>query len=369
MSKQQQQYRGNGGNASPPPPPPQQHDEFDDEEMQQGGGGSPGGDITFRDIAIYTLRNYIFSLIGDMSSKLFVAPLERLNVLHQTARETERPDISVNQDLGVSITQAPRDIIKRGLGSTIWSGLVMQFWRTTLRSFTSSAFYIAEPMAGPLIASPTYFFYVRPVVIDVLNLLCVYPIDTAATISMVDQEPANFGAPTTVVNRVLANPKDSLRGFTITALGLVSYRAMLSTISSFMSNHDLIPHGLVKRFLLQNAVLFSCTALVYPCDTIRRRMITRKSYLDWRKGNPPKNLGASNATANAAAAATTASSSSSSLASSVDEGTRAIIKRIYQEEGIGGFFQGLSLRMTRMCGGALFYGLIQYMEMLAASQE
>lgn len=342
--QQQQQYQQ---------PPPQQHDHDDEEYDQQ----QP---ITVQELLAYSLRNYVFSLIGDVTSKLFVCHVERLNVMHQT--ENEIRACGIRRDLG-GVLQAPRAILDMNIGSTIYSSLVMQVCRTTMRCFTSSAFYILEPNLGPVIANPTYFFYARPVVIDLLNLLCVYPIDTAATMAMADEpkQPVLREGPGALVLRVLQNPRDSLRGFGVTALGLVVYRASLATVSNVLVNKDWIPRGAINRFLLQNAVLFSCTALVYPFDTIRRRLIVRKAFRDALTSR-------SGATASSPSSSP-AASATSSASESTEESTLQCVKRIYADEGVSGFFCGLSMRMTRMVGGAMFYGLIQYLEMRAAQME
>jgi solute carrier family 25 (adenine nucleotide translocator) protein 4/5/6/31 len=325
--------------------------------------------ITLGALAMYSLRNYVFSLIGDMTSKLFVAPLERYNVVAQTQAEVRA--CGMRRELG-GLSTAPRSILDMGIGSTVWNGLVFQLYRTTFRCATSSLFYILEAQAASRVAAlsgPNYFFYVRPVAIDLLNLACVYGVDTAATMNMADEsaQPALREGTSGLVVKVLSSPRDSLRGFGVTALGLIAYRWSLAAATNILVSTDSIPRSPLNRFLLQNAVLFACTTAVYPFDTVRRRMIVRAAF------KKARTTSSSPAPAAAAGSATSSSSATAGAAAAAsddgDESTLQCIKRIYSEEGVKGFFSGIEVRLARMVGGAFFYGFIQYLEMRAAAME
>ena len=82
----------------------QPRDEFEEEERMQrqqalhvDEEGGMHQEITMRDIVVYTLRNYIFSLIGDMSSKLF-PPKWLLSIVRANNPQTKVSSIETRLD-------------------------------------------------------------------------------------------------------------------------------------------------------------------------------------------------------------------------------------------------------------------------------
>ena len=283
------------------------------------------------------VMNFLAGGVSAAVSKTIVAPIERVKLLLQV--QYANPNIPKEQQYkGIG------DCFMRVSGEqgvmALWRGNlanVIRYFPTQAINFACKDFYKAYLCPFNPKKEPVKFFMGNMAsggAAGATSLCFVYPLDFARTRLAADVGDAEgrreFNGLVDCLKKILA--KDGInglyQGFGISVIGIIFYRA--SYFGLFDTGKAILigdRKNLFLTFMLGQVVTVSAGIISYPLDTVRRRLMM-----------------------------------TSGAKEKLYNGTLDCFAKLYQKEGVNGFFKGCLSNVIRGTGGALvltFYDKIQ----------
>ena len=264
-------------------------------------------------------------------SKTLVAPIERVKLLLQV--QDANKNIPVDQRYNGIGDCFKRVVAEQGAAS-LWRGNlanVVRYFPTQALNFACKDFYKKVFCPYDPKTQPGMFFLGNMAsggAAGATSLSVVYPLDFARTRLAADVGSGKDREFTGLIDCLVKNfqkdgPQGLYRGFGISVVGIIAYRA--SYFGAFDTGKELLFSDykkalFIQKFLYAQVVTNGAGIVSYPLDTVRRRLMMTA-------GKTGKDK--------------------------LYDGTLDCIKKIFQQEGGAAFFKGCFSNVLRGSGGAL----------------